>query len=276
MKIAIAGSSGFVGSWLKKSFDDVIEINRVDFKNNNFGKIKDCDILINLCGAPIIQRWNKKIKKEIYDSRIQTTKKLVQALENSNIKHFISTSAVGYYKDEELFDEYNAKNSSDFLGQLTKNWESEALKSEIPTTILRFGVVLDKSGGALKKMYLPFSLGLGGNIDDGKAWFSWIDLYDLLSIFHFVIEKKITGTLNATSPNPIKNEEFTSTFAKILKKPAFLPLPEFVLKIIFSEGAQALTSSKRVVPKKLMESGFEFKYETINKSLNRSINGIIL
>jgi len=272
MKVAIAGSSGFVGSELKKHFHNVIEVKREHFKNNDFSTLKDCDVLINLCGAPIIQRWSEKIKKEILTSRIDTTRQLVNAIENTSIKHFISTSAVGYYQDEEQFDEYNAKNSNDFLGQLTKQWEEEALRAKIPTTILRFGIVLDKKGGALQKMFTPFSLGLGGNIGDGKAWFSWIDLFDLISMFHFVIEKKLTGIINATSPNPIKNEEFTKKLGKTLKKPTFFTVPQWVLRVIFSEGSTALTSSKRIVPTRLIESGFLFKYDTIEKSLNRTIN----
>lgn len=276
MKIAIAGSTGFIGSWLKKSFDDVVEVKRADFENNNLDIIKECDILINLCGEPIIQRWNENTKKSIYTSRIETTKKLVLALKNSNVKHFISTSAVGYYEDEKLFDENNAKNSSDFLGKLTKDWEKEALKADVLTTILRFGVVLDKSGGALQKMYTPFSFGLGGNIGDGQAWFSWIDLFDLISIYHFVIDRKLSGIINATSPNPVKNYEFTKVFGKILKKPTFFSVPKTVLQLIFSEGSIALTASKRVVPAKLTESAFVFKYDTIQKSINRTINDSLL
>lgn len=275
MKVAIAGSSGFVGSELKKYFHNVVEVKREHFKNNDFSILKECDILINLCGAPIIQRWNEKIKKEIQESRINTTRQLVRALENTSIKHFISTSAVGFYCDEEQFDEYNAKNSNDFLGYVTKQWENEALRAKIPTTIMRFGIVLDKKGGALQKMFLPFSLGLGGNIGDGKAWLSWIDLFDLISIFHFVIEKKLTGIINATSANPIRNEEFTKKLGKVLKKPTFFTVPEWLLRVIFSEGSTALTCSKRIVPTRLIESGFVFKYDTIEKSLNRTINDIL-
>lgn len=271
MKIAISGASGFVGTALSKSFDDVVTISRSDFEKGNLKKIKDCDIVINLAGAPIIKRWSDTYKKELYSSRIDTTKALVNAIKDSSVKYFISTSAVGFYPEDKPCDEQVCSDGGDdFLANLCKDWEAEANKCSVDTAIVRFGIVLDKNGGALAQMHTPFSMGLGGPIGDGKSWFSWIDLEDLVAIFHFLIDNKFSGTFNATAPNPVINKDFTKSFAKVLHKPAFLPLPKFALQAIYSEGATVLTGSKRVYPKMLMSKGFEFKYKTIDECLQRN------
>jgi uncharacterized protein (TIGR01777 family) len=123
------------------------------------------------------------------------------------------------------------------------------------------------NGGALKEMLLPFKLGLGGIIGNGEMKMSWIDIEDLMGIYKFIIDKKITGIINATSPNPVTNKEFTKTLAKILKRPAIFKIPEFLLYLKYGEGASVLISSKEVYPKRLLENGFEFKYPTIEQSL---------
>ena len=271
MKVAISGASGFVGTALSKSFDDVVTVSRSDFESGNLDKIKDCDVVINLAGAPIIKRWSDEYKKELYSSRIDTTKALVEAIKDSNVKHFISTSAVGFYPEDKACDEQSCSGGGDdFLASLCKDWESEAKKASVETAIVRFGIVLDSGGGALAQMYTPFSLGLGGPIGDGRSWFSWIDLEDLVALFHFIIDKKLSGTYNATAPNPVLNSEFTKAFAKVLKRPAFLPLPKFALKMIFSEGATVLTGSKRVYPKALEAEGFTFSCSTIDQCLQKN------
>jgi len=271
MKIAISGASGFVGTALRKSFEDVVAISRADFKDNNLNKIKDCDVVINLAGAPIIKRWSDEYKKELYSSRIDTTKALVDAIKDSSVKYFISTSAVGFYPEDKACDEESCSDGGDdFLANLCKDWETEAKKCSVDTAIVRFGIVLDKSGGALAQMYTPFSMGLGGPIGDGKSWFSWIDLKDLVSIFHFLIDNKLSGTFNATAPNPVLNKDFTKSFAQVLHKPAFLPIPKFALHAMYSEGATVLTGSKRVYPKMLLSKGFEFQYKSIDECLKRN------
>lgn len=271
MKIAISGASGFVGSALTKSFENVIAISRKDFETGNLDQIKECDVVINLAGAPIIKRWSDTYKNELYNSRIDTTKALVKAINDSNVKHFISTSAVGFYPEEKPCDEITcSEGGDDFLANLCKDWENEAFKCNKLTSILRFGIVLDKNGGALTQMYTPFSLGLGGPIGDGKSWFSWVDLVDLVSMFHFLIEKELGGVYNATAPNPITNKEFTKQFAQVLKKPAFLPVPKFALHLLYSEGATVLTGSKRVYPKELLKQGFKFQYADIQECLKRN------
>jgi len=267
MKVAIAGSTGFVGKYLLKEFPDAIIITRENFKNNDFDLIKNADIVINLVGAPIAKRWTKKYKKELIDSRIETTKKLVAAINNSNVKHFISTSATGIYQKNKKCDENTSYLASDFLGNLSKSWENEALKCQKETTILRFGVILGKDGGALKKLLLPFKLFVGGPISNGKFMMSFLSIKDLVKIYHFVIDNKTTGIINAVSPYPISNKDFTKLLAKTLKRPSYFPVPKFILKLIFSEGAGVLTDSMEVYPKFLIDKSFQFDYPKVEDML---------
>lgn len=267
MKVALTGANGFVASHLKKSFKDYVVIERNDSEDEILKKLENVDAVFNLAGAPIIKRWSKSYKKILLSSRVDTTRNIVNAINQSNVKHFISTSAIGAYPDDDSFDESYTEYGDDFLGYLTKEWEDEAKKCTKPTTIVRFGVILGKDGGALAQMFLPFKLGVGGTIGNGKMMTSWIDIDDLVSIYEYIIENKITGTINATAPNPVTNYTFTKVLGAQLHRPTLFPLPEFVLKLIFGEGATVLTGSKEVYPKRLLESGFEFQYKDIDSSL---------
>jgi len=266
VKIALNGASGFVASHLKEKFTDFVVLKRDDSENEIVQKLQGVDAVFNLAGAPILKRWSDSYKKILLESRIETTKKLVNAINKSEIKHFISTSAIGAYPDGRFDESYDGY-GDDFLGSLTKQWEEEASKSNKPTTIIRFGVILGSDGGALKEMLLPFKLGVGGIIGDGKMMTSWIDIEDLVRIYEYTLQTKLTGILNATAPNPISNFEFTKALGKELKRPTIFPLPLFVLKLLFGEGASVLIASKEIYPKRLKESGFEFEYPSIQASL---------
>ena len=212
MKVAIIGGTGFIGRNLQKSFNNPLIISSKNF--HEVEKIKNYDVVINLAGKPIVKRWNESYKKELFYSRIETTKKIVEIINNSNVKHFISASAIGFYKNPCICDETSPLGEG-FLSKLAFEWEREALKCEKLTTIFRFSVVLGRDGGALKEMLLPFKLGLGGIIGDGKQKFSWIDIKDVISIYKFVIENKIEGILNISSLNSVTNYEFTKTLGKV-------------------------------------------------------------
>ncbi|MGD9718483.1 MAG: TIGR01777 family oxidoreductase [Sulfurimonadaceae bacterium] len=267
MKIAITGASGFVGSALREKYDDVVEIHRNDSSEEILQKLQGVEVVINLAGAPIIKKWSEPYKKVLLRSRVDTTRTLVEALNKSDVKHFISTSAVGAYPDGLACDESYEGYGGDFLAHVTQLWEAEALKCTKPTAIVRFGVILGKNGGALSQILPPFKLGLGGIIGDGKMMTSWIDIEDLMRIYKFIIEKKLTGTYNAVAPKPVSNYEFTKTLGKVLHRPTLFPLPVFVLKLLFGEGATVLTGSKEVYPKAILEKGFSFKYPDIKSSL---------
>ncbi|QSZ42139.1 TIGR01777 family protein [Sulfurimonas aquatica] len=268
MKVALSGANGFVASYLKKSFRDYVIIERDDDEDEILRKLEGVDAVFNLAGAPIIKRWSDSYKELLLSSRVDTTRKIVNAINRSEVKHFISTSAIGAYPNDSAFDESYEAYADDFLGSLTSQWESEARKCSKPTTIVRFGVILGSEGGALAQMLTPFKLGLGGVIGNGKMMTSWIDIEDLVRIYEYILESKITGIINATAPKPVTNYAFTKALGKQLKRVTILPLPEFVLKLLFGEGSTVLTASKEVYPKRLLESGFKFKYEEIDSSLS--------
>lgn len=276
MKIAINGTSGFVGKHLIPFFEqkgyEVVKIKRVAYDNIKELKnlLSGCDGVINLAGASISKKWTKEYKKVLFDSRIKTTKCLVQAINEMQTppSWLLSTSAVGIYKEAQAHDENSTNFNDGFLGNLAKEWESEALKAQeagVKVSILRFGVVLG-NGGAMSEMLPIFKLGLGGVLGDGKQGFSWIHVKDLLKACEFVISQN-GGIFNFTAPNPTTNEIFTKTLGKTLKKPTFFKVPPFALKLKFGEGASILLSGQEVYPKKLLESGFAFEFSTIQEAL---------
>jgi uncharacterized protein (TIGR01777 family) len=267
MKVALTGASGFVGTVLQGHFKEVVYLHRDDDEELILKKLDGVDVVINLAGAPIIKRWSDPYKKILLESRIKTTETLVRAVNRSQIKHFISTSAIGIYPDDKKCDESCTDVAADFLGLLAGKWENEALQCEKPTTILRFGVVLGKKGGALAQMITPFKWGVGGIIGNGKMITSWIHMDDLIGIYDFIIEKRHTGIFNATSPTPVSNYRFTKALGKVLHRPTILPIPEFVLNIMYGEAATVLTGSKEVYPDKLLKAGYRFKYNDIDKAL---------
>lgn len=271
MKVAITGVSGFVGTNITKVFVDFVAIHRNDTHSEILQKLKGVDIVINLAGAPIIKRWNEEYKKVLRTSRINTTRTLVEAINESDVKHFISTSAVGVYKNDQVSDEDTQLLGDDFLATLVKDWEAEAYKCNKKTTVLRFGVILGSDGGALMQMLTPFKLGIGGVIGNGKMMTSWIAVDDLVNIYKFVIEKGLEGTFNAVSPYPVTNYTFTKTLGKLLSRPTLIPLPEFVLKLIFGEAASVLIDSKEVYPKALLDKEFTFLYPDIKSALEHIV-----
>ncbi len=276
--IAITGASGFVGTNLTnffKSFNyKIIPISR-DILNDEL-KLKnvldESDVIINLAGANIIGRWTAEYKELLYTSRIDTTKKIVTALNQITDKNklLISTSAVGIYDNKDTHDE-DGTFANDFLSNLCQDWEKEALKAKSPNikvSIFRFGIVLGKGGGAFAKMITPFRLGLGGIIGSGNQAFSYIHITDLLNAYKFVIENNYENTFNLTAPKPTINLLFTRALGKALRKPTIFPVPEFILKLIFSEGAKVLTDGQDVIPKRLLSLGFKFKYNDIKETVD--------
>lgn len=277
--IAISGASGFVGTHLtqlfKKEGYEVIALRRSDLKNSEAltEKLEGVEALINLAGANIIQRWNEAYKKVLYRSRIDTTKALVEAMKNTKNppKIFISTSAIGIYKNDNIYDEYAKELEKNFLAQLCIDWEDEALKAKalgVRTLICRFGIIMGADGGALQKMLLPFKMGIGGIIGDGKQAFSFMHIEDLKRFYLYAINNpELEGIYNMTTAKPTTNHGLTKALGKTLKRPTILPLPAFVLQLLFGEGSTVLTDGQRVIPKRVVESGFEFKFVTIEEVL---------
>jgi hypothetical protein len=272
MKIALTGATGFVGTALRHAFPDHAVIDRQDDVGAIVAKLEGVDVAINLAGAPIIKRWTDPYKEVLMNSRIHSTKRLVAALNQSSVKHFISTSAIGIYPDDTVCDERSTEIAGDFLGGLARKWEVEALACHKPTTILRFGVILGSGGGALAQMLTPFRLGVGGIIGNGKMMTSWISLDDLMKIYGFVIDRRLSGIFNAVSPNPVSNYTFTKALGSVLHRPTILPVPEFALRLMYGEAASVLTGSKEVYPRALEETGFVFDYPEIESALQHLLS----
>lgn len=275
--IVIAGASGFVGTHLtqlfKKEGYEVMALRRKDLKDIEqlSNQLEGIEALINLAGANIIQRWSESYKKVLYSSRIDTTKALVNAMKQTKNppKTFISTSAVGIYKNDKVYDEDSKELENNFLAKLCIDWESEALKAKtlgVRTLICRFGIIMGSDGGALQKMLLPFKMGVGGIIGDGKQAFSFIHIKDLERFYlHAINNSKLNGIYNMTTPQPTTNYGLTKALGKTLHRPTILPLPTFVLGLIFGEGSTVLTDGQSVLPKRVLESGFTFEFETIDE-----------
>ncbi len=274
--IAITGANGFVGTNLSVFFEDlgykILKISRSDVNEPKRleNKINQANIVINLAGANIINRWSDEYKKELYRSRITTTQKIVEAMNSvlSKPELFISTSAVGIYDNKKTYDENSAEFSDDFLSTLCQDWEEEALKANCRVVIYRFGIVLGKNGGALEKMLTPFKLGVGGPIGSGKQAFSFVHMEDLKNAFNYAIENvALHDAYNLCATIPTTNMGLTKALGKTLHRPTFFRVPEFVLRLQFGEGAKVLTDGQSVVPKRLEESGFTFKFQTIEATI---------
>lgn len=301
MKILITGSTGLIGKQLldhlkghhlvlltrdiKKAESTLshLALSHVDFISDlsSFSNFNDIDIIINLAGEPIAdKKWTQKQKKIITDSRCNLTEQLVKLCLNSTTppRCFISGSAVGYYGDNGLQDIDETTNiiSADFAHQVCQQWESKALQAQNELTrvcILRTGVVLSLSGGALKKMLLPYQCGLGGPIGNGKQYISWIHIDDMVyGILHLMEQEKSQGIYNLTAPHPITNRTFSHTLAKTLKRPHFLFTPTLIIKAMLGEGSVLLTDSQRIRPTRLVHEGFKFRYSRIESALKHLLD----
>lgn len=292
MKILISGASGLIGSALKTALrergDRVLSLTRRTARNTDEitwdpsfntldpSRLTNIDGIIHLAGENIAsRRWTAAQKARIRDSRVQGTTLLAQALASISPppKVFISASAIGYYgnRDDEILTE-DRQPGEGFLPDVSVAWENAAkpaTKAGIRTVHPRIGIVLSPTGGALGKMLLPFKLGLGGIIGSGKQYMSWITLDDLISLFLFAIDNEsISGAINAVSPTPVTNREFTKTLGRVLSRPTIFPLPAFAAKFALGEMADALLlASTRVIPSRLENTSFSFAHPHLEPAL---------
>jgi uncharacterized protein (TIGR01777 family) len=238
-------------------------------------KLAGIDAAIHFAGENIGGLWTKQKKRRILESRKNGTRTLCKGLAalDPRPRVLISISGVNYYGDrgEEILTEESSSDDS-FLSIVCREWESAtaaAFQAGIRVAIPRLGVVLSRKGGALRQMMIPFKLGLGAKFGSGKQWMSWIALEDVVSMIQYVLENdSITGSVNATSPNPIRNRDFTAALARSLHRPAFLTIPAFALRVLPGKMAQELIlASTRAVPDRLLKSGFRFKRDNIEEAL---------
>jgi len=288
MKILITGATGLIGGYLVKALtarrDEVFIVTRnsrstggvfpgvknfIEWDNLDSLKSVKINAVINLAGMNLDEkRWNEKIKKQLYDSRINSTRKLVELMKIMIHKPevLINASGVDYYGDTGDKDIYEDSPPADlFISQLVCDWEKEALKAEITgvrVVMLRTGFVTAKDSMAFKKMVLPFKLFAGGYAGGGKQYLSWIHIDDLVRVYEFILgNAQIRGAVNAVSPYPERMKDFAKYIGKTLRRPWFFPAPGFLLKILFGEIAIVLISGRKALPKKLQDAGFKFKYE---------------
>jgi uncharacterized protein len=233
------------------------------------------DAVIHLAGETIVGRWSAAKKKRILESRSVGTRNLAEALAKApkRPRTFISASAIGYYgnRGEELLRE-DSSSGQDFLSEVCRQWEGAtepARQSGIRTASMRFGVILSTEGGALRQMLLPFRLGLGGRIGDGRQWWSWIHVNDVGgAIYHVMKTDLVHGPVNVVAPRPVRNAEFTQALARVLHRPAMFPVPAFAARLAFGEMAdELLLASQRVEPAKLVASGYPFQHSDLHNAL---------
>lgn len=237
--------------------------------------IEDSDIVINLSGRSIAKgRWTEKAKREIYSSRVETTKRLAELISKASKKpeSFIVASAVGYYGlDVNKISDEASPPSDDFLGKVCVDWEkASSLVDELNVrrVNVRISTVLSRDGGALPLIVLPFKFFAGTYFGSGNQYFPWIHEKDLIRLFKFVIENKsITGPINAVSPQAVTMKEFCKTLGKVLKRPCWLRIPEWKMKLLLGEMADLLIKGGKVIPKKAIESGFKFEFDDLEFAL---------
>ena len=298
-KILIAGSSGLIGTQLVAFLDtgdhEVWRLVRRESDPNkneitwnpskgeiNAKELEGFDIVIHLGGVGIgDKRWSKKRKAAIKDSRIKSTELLSKTLASLEDKPdlFMLGSAIGYYGnrgDEELDESSSCGEEGYFLSDVCSQWEGSADPAKevgIRTVHLRTGIVISAVGGALGKMLLPAKMGGGGPIGSGKQWMSWISMDDqIYSMYHLMMSEGTSGEYNLTAPNPVRQKQFAKTLGKVLRRPAFAPLPAFMMKIMFGEmGVRLTLDSLKVLPKNLQESGYEFIHENLEDALADSL-----
>jgi hypothetical protein len=294
MKIVITGGSGFVGTHLAQYLlrgghrvialgrsADPHRIHHPSFKyvsadttrpgdwQNEF---EDADAIVNLAGATIFKRWTADYKKRIYESRILTTRNVVESLPRGRNIILCSASGAGYYGsrgDDRLAEDQRA--GDDFLAGVSVDWEKEALQAaneNLRVAVMRFGVILGKGSGALAKMIPAFKFFAGGSMGSGKQWFPWMHLADLMAAVQFIIDNDdLSGPVNFCAPNQIRYRDLAKTLAQALNRPAVMPAPAFLIRLVMGEFGDVFLASQRTVPQKLLSHGFSFQYPHIDDAI---------
>lgn len=289
MNITLTGASGFLGARLTETLradgDQLHVLGRRPVEGAQFSAwdamggeppreaLESADAIIHLAGEPVAQRWTSDVKQRVRNSRIAGTRHLVHALSTLSRRPevLISASAIGIYGsqgDQRLTESSPA--GKGFLAEVCQEWEHEAELAEalgLRVVRVRIGVVLGKGGGALEKMLPPFRMGLGGRLGSGKQWVSWIHLGDAVNLIAFALRHKVSGPLNATSPNPVSNAELTNQLSAALHRPALFAVPGIALKLAYGEMAEVVLGGQRVIPKAALNAGYHFRFPELGPAL---------
>jgi len=285
MNITVTGATGFIGRYLVESLlrdgHSVRALSRAAW-NVLAGEpptesLTGCDAVVHLAGAPVAQRWTRAAKDEILASRVKGTHHLVTALSTlrNRPEVLVCASAIGIYGDrgDEVLTESSAEGTG-FLPDVCRAWESEAELADslgIRVAKMRFGIALGRKGGALERMLPPFRAFLGGNLGPGTQWMSWIHIADIVGLIRYAIDHPLSGGINATAPNPVRNRQFTHELASTLHRPAIFPVPAMALKLMLGEMAGVLLASQHVLPKAAQAAGYRFAFPELGAAL-RDLN----
>jgi len=299
MNYLVTGATGFIGrplveellrrghsvNYLARSRSQLLD-SRAAFhlwnptEDLSLSSVPRLDAIIHLAGEPVAQRWTEEVKRRIYESRVEGTRQVVAAV--GRLQHrpsvLVSASATGYYGDrgDEILTEASSAGTG-FLADLCVQWEREASRAReqgIRLVPLRISAVLGAGGGALKKMVPPFRMGLGGRLESGRQWMSWIHLRDIVRLLIFAAENEsITGPMNGSSPKPVTNAEFTKALARQVHRSTMLPAPKFALRIVLGEMVDFLFSSERVIPDAAQRAGFSFEHPSLEGALRNVLGG---
>jgi len=304
MNIVVSGGTGFIGKGLLQRLLEAnhrlvvltrnpeavkplatgsVQVERWNAKSLGAwaDRVDGADAVINLAGEPIpAKRWTKRQKARLLNSRVDATKAIVAAIDQAKRKPsvLINASAVGYYGNVESGEvtESHPKGTG-FIADLVERWEQEARAAEamgVRVVLPRTGIVLEKDGGALKKMLLPFKLFVGGPLGSGRQWLPWIHREDVAGAILFALENpNLSGPVNLAAPEPVTMKQFSSALGKALGRPSWAPVPALVLRGLFGEMAETLLTGQRVVPRKLLQFGYQFRYPTLDQALAAILNG---
>ncbi|XP_010905651.1 epimerase family protein SDR39U1 homolog, chloroplastic isoform X3 [Elaeis guineensis] len=277
MVVSVTGATGFIGRRLVQkllaveNFPEIIIAEEEEWKKC----IEGSNAVVNLAGMPISTRWSPEIKKEIMQSRINVTSKVVDLINHTNAEVrpsvLVSATAIGYYgtSETQVFDE-TSPSGNDYLSEVCREWETKAhnVDNGVRLVLIRIGVVLGKDGGALAKMIPLFMMFAGGPLGTGNQWFSWIHLDDLVNLIcQSLTNPSYKGVINGTAPNPVRLSEMCDQLGQVIGRPSWLPVPDFAIKAVLGEGASIVLEGQRVLPAKAKELGFSYKYPYVKDAL---------